>query len=304
MQNEIEQILDRERLDVSVIKVINNVLAQYLIKKLPEKQSLENCLTSYTKEKLVRIADENSFEIRKSWRKNKIVQSIEEGILSSIEERFLILGEEKLKLLQRVFNEQSDMDPLSLEEFYLNVYPAALRMGLLYTSLQENRVITVMPEEIKLYLDANLANFAHLKREFSLKIPAWEEMEEVLKAGVHLYGVLNVDTLTDLWRIRHTEEQLPVVEDASFIQSSYEVLPLLAIKNGYYLINDSLFGNSVFSNEEDVKTFYRQRLNKMHINEYKPSKQEIEYYAENSFDRRMSSYKELEQYVFKFYTRV
>jgi|SRR5690625_1358851 len=161
-----------EHLESSTKEAIEKVQDQYTVRKAPEKRNLEACLTAYTKNQLLELSEDNDFDAKKSWKKAKLVDYIEESILSSIEIQFIALGEENLTLLKQMVDEEVNVEELTADEAddYAAVYTEALSKGFLYTAEGDNQFILVMPDEIKKQLAMNLSHFNHLKREYQFRL--------------------------------------------------------------------------------------------------------------------------------------
>src|SRR5699024_11463453 len=85
-------------LDLLNAQAIENTLEKYELKKLPENPTLNESLECYTKEKLLRLASANGIEVRKSWNKSRLIESMCTWILATIVERFLIHAQQTLEL--------------------------------------------------------------------------------------------------------------------------------------------------------------------------------------------------------------
>lgn len=169
---ELDKELASEHLNSSLREEIEKVLEQYAIRKVPKDETLKECLQAYTKDKLFDLSVENNFDAKKSWKKAKLVEYIEESILDNIEEQFVHLGEHNLMLLQQLVNEEvnvADLDSNEAEDVVF-VFSEALSRGFLFTSEEKNNVLILMPEEIQKQLAINLPHIDHLKREFQFRI--------------------------------------------------------------------------------------------------------------------------------------
>lgn len=279
----------QEEIDFFISTMMERVLDDYALMRNPIDGSLEAALNAYTKEKLLKLAAENGIAVQKSWKKAKLVGALSDGIMDSLDGRFLILQKRALTLLQYMADGKFDLAGHDLEriEFMMTVFEVAVRMGIVYVSEEIDGVAMVMPVPIKEKLDDTLANFDNLVVTYELDFGLWVDISEVLTAGVNLYGVLTVEKFYDLWKIRHS---LFDVEDFDKLE---EYLPLLIIRNGYYFVNGSIIANPAFDNDEDVLEFYKERSERMGSYYYEPSKEEILYYAETEFNRNTTAYKRL-----------
>lgn len=304
MADNFEQGLGDEILDLLFAETVGDTLDKYEIKRLPETGLLDDCLEVYTKDRLLNLAGDNGVDVKRSWNKDRIIADLSEEIMDRINERFLLLGESSLQILQQFSDGEFESDEITEEviTFYLSVYPVAVRMGLLYSLDGEEDVITTIPIEVKDALDVFLANFDQIEKEYRSEINVWEQIDEVLRVGVHLYGVLTSFTVVDLWEIRHPDFEEKLEEHLNFIKYLYDILPLIVAKNGYYFLNDYIIGDSVFFGEAEVEEYYYARDDKWeewHVTYYEPTQEDVQYYAKHSFDRRSFVYKRLRKFVMR-----
>lgn len=299
MVEQLNQNLEDETLDYLIVRIVEETLEQYEIKKLPQESRLAAYLEAYTKEKLLQLADDNNLDAKKSWKKAQIANYLNDGILDTLTERYLILGERKLKLLQQFSHDEFPAEEMSLEkaDFYVSVYPVAVRMGLLYSLNKEDEVMITMPEEIKESLDDFLSNYDQERKQYRSQMNVWAQIDEVLKAGVHLYGALSASKVFDLWERHYPDAQRTEAETLEMLKYLYKILPLLALNNGYYFVEKSVIASPQFMDVEEVTDFYTQRSAKMDDDYYQPTSREIQYYAQHSFERRTLIYKKLKQFV-------
>lgn len=125
-------------------------------------------------------------------------------------------------------------------------------------------------------------------------------MNEVLIAGVNLYGVMTTFDFHDLWEIRYPEfmsTDLEEMREHYFYLAKY--LPFLIIGNSFISAEKYLVGSSEFIDAEDVLDFYNYHAKKIGSVYYEPTKEEIKYYANHSFDQESLGYKRLKQEVLK-----
>ncbi len=303
MVEQLNQNLEDETLDYLIVRIVEETLEQYEIKKLPQESRLAAYLEAYTKEKLLKLADDNNIDAKKSWKKAQIANYLNDRILETLAARYLILGERKLKLLQQFSDGEFPSEEMSLEkaDFYVSVYPVAVRMGLLYSLNKKDEVTVTMPEEIKESLDEFLRNYEQERKQYRSQMNVWAQIDEVLKAGVHLYGALSASKVIDLWE-RHYPDSKRTTEEV--LERVHQILPLLALNNGYYFIEKSIIASPQFMDEEEVAEFYTERSDKMEGDYYQPTSREIQYYAQHSFERRTLIYKKLKQFVSRISTDV
>lgn len=292
----------QDEMDFMITSILESTLDEYGLKSEPVEGTLEACLNAYTKVKLLKIAEENGLTVQQGWKKAKLVETLSAGILDSIDERFLILHERGLTLLQYMAEGKLSSDNYTREntEFLLTVYRIAVRFGLIYTTEVIGGVVMIMPGEIKMRLDEALENFEELQVEYASKLKLWDDMNEVLVAGVNLYGIMTVAEIHKLWQIRHGKFTADTLDEMMvFYNNVRKYLPLLIIDKGYLFVDKILIASSNFDDAEDALDFYYHQSENIGNVYYEPSKQEIQFYAEHSFNRDTLIYKRLTQEVKK-----
>lgn len=286
----------QEEIDFFINGMMERVLEEYSLKKEPVDGSLESSLNAYTKEKLLKLATENGIAVQRKWKKAELVGVLSEGIMQSLDVRFLILQKRSLVLLQYMADGKFDLAEYAMEqtEFLLTVFEVAVRMGMIYVWEVADGVQMSIPVLIKEKIDEALIKFEELEDLYEWDLDHWAEMNEILAAGVHLYGVMPVGKFYELWEIRFP---LYNVQDFEKMNDAYDkierYLPLLAIRNGYYFVEGNLIAHPTFDNEEDILKFYQYRSAKMGANYYKPLLDELLYYSEHDFKRDTLAYKRL-----------
>ena len=292
----------QDEMDFMITSILESTLDDYGLKNEPVDGTLEACLNAYTKVKLLKIAEENGLTVQQGWKKAKLVETLSAGILDSLDERFLILQKRGLTLLQFMAEGKLSSDNYTREntEFLLTVYRIAVRFGLLYTTEVIGGVVMIMPGEIKMRLDEALENFEELQVEYASKLKLWDDMNEVLVAGVNLYGIMTVAEIHKLWQIRHGKFTADTLDEMMvFYNNVRKYLPLLIIDKGYLFVDKILIASSNFDDAEDALDFYYHQSENIGNVYYEPSKQEIQFYAEHSFNRDTLIYKRLTQEVKK-----
>ena len=293
-------------LESLVYNSIDTVLAQYEIKKAPQKGDLKACLECYTKDKLIQLSDENGFHARRTWKKAELVDFIGNKIMEKLELRLLILGKRKLILFQKLINGEFREETARLEEgeFYMMVYPSLVRMGLLLAMREDDGLTNAIPGDVKETLDKVIENFTQMEGKYAQELEYFYEIEGLLDAAIHLYGVVTAKTVHQLWMIENSDKEISTTQIQQFLDYSDYFLPLVVMKNGYYHIDKYLIASELFEDEEEVRTFEANLPSQKEIYTHKPTKQEIEFYKNDSFDHRTKYYKRLEQFLAKHHPKI
>lgn len=298
MVNEFNKHLEEEEKNSLIIEVLIDTLAEYNLKKMPTDDSLNACLNVYTKRHLLKLARKNGIDVKESWNKTPIINALHEGIINTAIKRFLVLGNRETDLLYQFIRGDFNTDKISKDEmdFFLEVYPKAVRMGLLFSFHATYDINTIMPLEISDAIKHFMSEIDKIKKQYFTEISALKQIDDALKAAVHLYGVVSLDRVREIWEI-----QYPNVEySADFEDLLFKTVPLLAIKYDYDYIEHSLIADYKFADPEYAEDFYYHVLQKMGNNYYIPTKKEAHYYAEYRFNQHSTSYKKMKQLISKF----
>lgn len=297
MSGNFQKDLEKQVRHSIIYEVVDDMLLEYELKKMPIDASLHGCLEAYTKQELIQLAEQNGVDIRVSWNKGPIIDSLHTGIMNTLIERFLLLGEQNTKLLHRFSMGDFDAEDPTLEkfDFFLNVYPHSVQMGLIYSLESNNGVKMVMPLEIKESLANFMSRTEEIIKQYQAKKTAIKQIEESLQAAVHLYGVITVSRVRDLWEILYPNSDCSMDFEVFF----WTMIPLIAIKHDHDFINYRLIASYRLVDPEYAKEFYYHILGKMANDYYVPSKKEIRYYAQYPFHQHSPTYKKIKRLVSK-----
>lgn len=292
--------VSQEEVDLLIASILDWTLDEYELKNVPVGDTLEDCLDAYTKVKLIKLADENGIEVKQSWKKTQVIEVLSDEIMDSIEERFLILQEDGLLLLQYLVEGKFSSAEYMYEsaDFFLNVFRGAIRLGILYAVVENDLVTIKMPSDIAEKMYEVYEKFDELRDEYHSELKYLDQVNEVLVAGVNLYGAMTTFRFNELWDIYYPDVNVTNLEEMReiyFIRNKY--LHLLIIGNDYIFTHKYIIASPKFVDAENVWDFYNYRKNKMGADYYKPTQQEIEYYANHTFNQETLAYKRLKQEV-------
>ena len=282
--------LTKEDKAMIIADIVSEAVADYGLKKEPKSDTLAAHLDVYTKDSLLQLAADNNVDVYKSWNKAKLIEAIQTDILDTLEERLLLLGEKKIELILQMdmADEESDMDEIA---FYITVFPLAIRLGLIYANDEGEQVTTYVPAEIKAKIQTVLENYPAIADQHAQTIEKWATLETVLTAAVHLYGSFTMERIFELLEIYAPEADLK--------EFAEQYIPLLVINNVYYNVDGEIIASPRFVSDDHIRDTHNYIADKMDGDYFKPSKEEIAYYAEHSFDRESALYTRMEELVSK-----
>lgn len=126
-----------------MLDVVGERLDGLVLKGLPKEKTLEASLEAYTKPSLLKLAELNDFDVKKSWNKTQMIEVIADSIKNSLDERVSDFDEKQLETLSEIVDETNQDNDLQSE-----VIVSAVEKGLLYVASNEEDVSFSMPTEI------------------------------------------------------------------------------------------------------------------------------------------------------------
>ena len=124
--------------------VVGETLDGLVLKGTPKDDTLEASLEAYTKPNLIKLAESNDFEVKKSWNKDQMIQVISEGLRESLDERLSTFEDEQLAVLQKISNGDTAQVDVDSE-----VISSAVSQGLLYVTAEDDEVLYTLPTEFE-----------------------------------------------------------------------------------------------------------------------------------------------------------
>lgn len=261
------------------------------IKTAPARNTLADILGAYTKDNLFKLAEANQIEIKKSWKKDLLVETIHTEIMDTLAERIILFDEETISFLPQLATGQIDLEEANpqMAKFFISDYRKLTTFGLLATYVKKDESKFFIAAEL---LDA-LERLSEIKAQKHTAITRFQQINHVLAAAINLYGIADTLRITELFEIRYPT----IATDKVFSDYLKKCLPILGTMNNYYILINGALASIEFQDELAALEMYIEILNKMRWYYYKPSKAEIEYYSENEFEKDSLPYIQLYNYV-------
>lgn len=296
-----KEVKQEELWDTRIYNAIKRTVEQYSLKKVPAADYLSEFLDVYTKDKLLSLADDNGLKAKKSWNKSQIIEVLEDNILTTLIDRLMILGKPKLKLLQKMVDDAYDEKNTRYAEveFYEDVFPVAVKLGLIFPWDDGESIITYTSIESIEALEMVLKDYSEFQTAYQEKINLWNEIENYLHTAIHLYGVVSREEVEMIWEIQNPFGEKVTDNPLQRLFYLEENLPWIVTRNHYYNVNNLLFANASFKDSVEIKEFYYNRSDELEDHFYQPTKNDIQYYSKHPFDRRTLTYKKLKRHVIK-----
>ena len=291
--------LSKEEKTAVITDVIEAILSEYSLKSAPKDETLASYLDAYTKDTLLKLSEENAVDVRKSWNKPKIIDALEENFLETIDERVLLMGERNIQLIKKMAAGELEYEYILMDEleFYVVVYPLAIQLGILYANENEKQVTSFVPEEFVEKIDEATKDFKAFQEKHTETLQKLKLLEKFMTAGVNMYGVMPYKRVWELYEI-YTEND-STDETFKLEVESLKYLPILAFKKGLHNINGELIAKNEYVSHDHVMDTYKYILDNFEDDYYEPTKNEIDYYSEHTFDRRTLHYKRMNHLIHK-----
>ena len=291
--------LSKEEKAAVITDVIEAILSEYSLKSAPKDETLASYLDAYTKDTLLKLSEENAVDVRKSWNKPKIIDALEENFLETIDERVLLMGERNIQLIKKMAAGELEYEYILMDEleFYVVVYPLAIQLGILYANEDEEQVTSFVPVEFVEKIDEATKDFKAFQEKHTETLQKLKLLEKFMTAGVNMYGVMPYKRVWELYEI-YTEND-STDETFKLEVESLKYLPILAFKKGLHNINGELIAKNEYVSHDHVMDTYKYILDNFEDDYYEPTKNEIDYYSEHTFDRRTLHYKRMNHLIYK-----
>lgn len=280
-----------------IMSVLSEELEEYGLKKEPAGESISEHLTVYTKDSLLLLAAENGMNVYKSWNKAKLVEHIQTDILESLEQRLLMLGRSSLELIEKMDNEDQSNGEIGEDEvmFYLSLYPIVLRLGFIYSKLEDNEVKNFIPIEVKETIKDMLNNYSTYEEKHATMLKQWNLFEMILAAGINLYGTLTMERFSELIDVTVDEAE----EKQALLDFAEAYFPFTMLIHHYQLVDGEIIASPKFVSDDHVRDTHKYVEDRLDGDYYRPSKADIYYYATHLVETESPLYKQMEKLVAK-----
>lgn len=170
---------------------IQHAIIGDVMNRLPE------ILQSLTKSRLSSLAAANQISGRSKMKKEELADALSAYLTDPEQLRPIVMATDadEWALLEKVMNEPSIQDNTLPFGHYANF----LERGLVFSFFNEGKLHVLMPEEIK--AAASQIGLSELKKEHGSK----QEVYDYIAAAAHLYGVIKLDKLVQVYNSQHEE---------------------------------------------------------------------------------------------------
>lgn len=181
-----------------------------LVKTKDLKTDLESLLKSYTKNQLNELSQHLHAETKKSWRKDKLIQVLQENV---IDQATTIYAE----ILEEVFSHLPDTDSqvYRLEKLDdIEAFAPLIQKGFFFVSKEGDSYLFIIPDEVKeIWEKTTPPVSSEITDETSEKgniLKEWKDKQ------VAIFGSYSVEHLTSVWN-RYYDDNLTEKEVADLL---------------------------------------------------------------------------------------
>uniref|UniRef100_UPI003F65521B YecA family protein n=1 Tax=Alkalibacterium putridalgicola TaxID=426703 RepID=UPI003F65521B len=268
---------------------VDETLSTLSLQRVPKSNKLSDCLDAYTKDSLCTLAEINGIPVKKSWNKAKMVETLSQKISGTYNERVCFFNDLQIELLQMFVDGKFSNTDLSRREtmFFLAVYPAAVKLGLLFSKDSSDQLISVHSTELA---DA-LRQLKSIRK--SERVQRFVHIRRLLELAIDLYGIVSKDFLLTLYRKAYPEEPFGLNDYQTF----FILVNILMVEDTYYSLEDDYIASKAFNTIEDAEAFRLGSESYFKKEYYIPSREILLSWMKTDFRAQEKSYKQLEKFV-------
>lgn len=241
---------------------------------------LPEILQSLTKSRLSSLATVNQISGRSKMKKEELADALSAYLTDPEQLKSIVLATDgdEWALLEPLMKESSIQDnALPFEQ-----YSYYLERGLVFSFFNEGKLHVLMPEEVK--AAAATLNLSGLKQEHDSS----QEIHEYIAAAAHLYGVIKLDKLVQIFNSQHdlamTEEELAQAASEMIERGQNIILHDGTLFNGFIAGGD----------ESKLAELAESQTGKPY---YVPDKEELLRYADFGYFEMTPQLDELQTFV-------
>lgn len=252
---------------------IQHAIIGDVMNRLPE------ILQSLTKSRLSSLAAANQISGRSKMKKEELSDALS-AYLTDPEQLGPIVtaaNADEWALLEKVMNEPSIQD----NALPFGHYSHFLERGLVFSFFNEGKLHVLMPEEIK--AAASRIGLSELKKEQGSK----QEIYDYIAAAAHLYGVIKLDKLVEVYNSHH-DESITKEELAAYAGE-------MAGRGQHILVADDVLYNGLAAGSAGESAGLAEGLDEKLY--YVPSKEELLRYADMGYFEMTPQLEELQAFV-------
>ena len=268
---------------------VDEILSILSLERIPKSNKLSDCLNAYTKDRLCTLAEINGIPVKKSWNKAKMVETLSLNIKDTFNERVCFFDDLQIELLQMFIDDRFSDTDLSKRGtmFYLAVFPAAVKLGLLFSKDSSDVLVSVHSTE----LADTLSQLKSIRK--SERVQRFIHIRRLLELAIDLYGIVSKDFLLTLYRKAYPEEPFGLNDYQTF----FILVNILMVEDTYYSLEDDYIASKAFNTIEDAEAFRLGSESYLKKEYYIPSREILLSWIGTDFRAQEKSYKQLEEFV-------
>ncbi len=247
--------------------------------------SFTECLTTYSKEDMIALADELQYKVRRSKTKTVIAEDFFKELSLKSQHQLSFQPKENIHLLKELMNGPKKIDFLPFSRKNPELFDL-LYFRWVFLFYYEDTYTLVLPNESK-----EMLNFFIDDPDFKEEHKRKSLLHGYAEAFMNLYGAFETDFFLKVWNQHNKQYPLDLTEGLTELIG-------LAWFNERLRFTDNLeyiFDNS-FLDENDVPDFLSSSSQHDY---YQPTKADITYFAHHDFDEQTAQYKKTSQFFAK-----
>lgn len=186
--------------DAVVVLELNKKLAS----KKEIKFTLLECLADLTKDRLSKLASNYKIANRSKMKKDELAEAIYNEITSmnAVKEKALMLDEKSVALIK----ELADNEKITATSEALAIYEEILNLAFVFTYLENDQIVMVMPKEIKEALSEVKDNDNAVNSEDIIDEARYNEVTKYIVGFAEAYGMYEPSVLIETFNRQNDEE--------------------------------------------------------------------------------------------------
>lgn len=247
--------------------------------------SFTECLTIYSKEDMLAIAQDIDFKVRRSKTKQVIAEDFFKQLSLKSQYKLTFQPTENIQLLKELISGPKEIDFLSFSRKHFELFDL-LHHRWVFLFYYKGTYTLVLPKETRdmllTFIDDTEFKETHHFRNL---------IRNYTNAFLNLYGAFEANFIVETWNKYNKKHQL---EKTDFL---FEVVQLGWFEERLRITDnlEFIFDDSVMD-ETDVPNFIQNHS--IH-DYYQPTKVDIQYFAKHEFDERTAQYKKMKRFFAK-----
>lgn len=247
----------------------------------PVTTSLDDCLTSYTKDQMLEVAEQGSYEVKKSYTKARIAEDMANQMKEAVPAMLQHLTKEEAATLSDLLEEpiEGTSDELFLPFTFAK---DLIDKGFAYLFLEGAAYTLLVPDEAAEWI-ASVEEDGTVQQQREQNQAIFEHVT----ALTNLYGTFDERVLWDSWNKHHPGSSIDK-------ESFQEVVLHMEGKLNAYQAQDGIFFSPKHWDSEQALSLYQSWKDYPY---YFPTREDVRYFSLNEIDKRTPPYEKMLEFL-------